>query len=398
MVPSDTAREEALPQGSNGQAYEAGEGDATSDVALSDPTSPLSLMVRKVTDIVVLPAARLSSNERSLAADVLLHVLAKVSADLREEVAKRISRVSDAPPALVRAVLLDEPAVAGQIIRHADTVPDALLIECAQKGSKAHRIAIARRIDLTSPVADEIVENGELDVAKLLLKREEFHLSPKAINILVSRSTSDVELQGLLLRRRELEPAHGFMMFWWVDTERRKRVLSRFALDRTTIQDSLQDLYGLVMRDPHADPFVKDILVMMDRRHRPRGTSGESVSLDVVIKTLKIARKHPTQEVIHATGLIAGVSRDLAARILRDPTGEPYAVMCKGLSIPRAEFFAAVSDQSGENPFSEQHAEDLLAIFDSMARDYSRAVLRYWDWDANPRIAEIMRLLGIDDS
>ena len=118
--------------------------------------------------------------------------------------------------------------------------------------------------------------------------------------------------------------------------------------------------------------------------------------MDVVIKTLNVARKYPTQEVIHATGLIAGVSRELAARILRDTTGEPFAVMCKSLGMPRGDFFKTVVDQTGENPFTEEKAEDLLGVFDSMARDFSRAVLRYWDWDNNPRIASITRLLGLD--
>ena len=271
-----------------------------------------------------------------------------------------------------------------------------MLIECANSGTTAHRLSIASRIDLTSPVADEIVENGELEAAKLLLRRDEFELSPKAIDILVSRSTVDTELQALLLRRRELEPAHGFMMFWWVETERRKRILSRFSLDRTIIQNALQSLYPVVMRDKKADPLVKDILIMMERRHRPRGVNGEAVSMDVVIKTLNVARKYPTQEVIHATGLIAGVSRELAARILRDTTGEPFAVMCKSLGMPRGDFFKTVVDQTGENPFTEEKAEDLLGVFDSMARDFSRAVLRYWDWDNNPRIASITRLLGLD--
>ena len=30
-----------------------------------------------------------------------------------------------------------------------------------------------------------------------------------------------------------------------------------------------------------------------------------------------------------------------------------------------------------------------------MARDFSRAVLRYWDWDSNPRIAHISRLMAL---
>ena len=377
--------------------YADDDGDIA-DTASSEAATIRAAMVRKLCDIVVLPAARISSNERSLAADFLLEVLDKVELELRIEVATRVARVSEAPPPLIRMLLLDEPQVAEPIIRKADHVASALLIEAARNGETAHRDMIARRLDLTASVADVLLEYGELDVAKLLLRREEFVFSPHAIDYLVARTVADPEMQMLLLRRRELEPAHGFMMFWWVDGERRKRILSRFAMDRSIIQDTLQDLYPRVYRHDGADsdPFVKDILTKLDRRHRPRGVNGDPISMDVVIKTLMASRRYPSQEVIHAVGMIAGISRELAARLLRDPGGEPFAVMCKSLGMPRASFFEIMSDPKGENPLDEQRAEDLLEVFDSMARDFSRAVLRYWDWDGNPRIAYITRLLGID--
>lgn len=354
------------------------------------------LLVRKLIDIVVLPTARISANERSLAADVLLQVVDKVEEPLRIEIATRLARVAEAPPALVRMLLLDEPAVAKQIIRGAESLPEALLIETAREATTAHREMIARRIDLTTSVADVIIAFDEPEISRLLLKREEFTLSPSAIDILVSRSTSDRELQSLLLRRRELEPAHGFMMFWWVDAERRKRILTRFSLDRNIIQDALSDLYPRTFRSGgEPDPFVKDVLIMLERRHRPRGVNGEAVSMDVVKRTLAASLQHPAQEIILAVGMISGVSRELAARILRDPGGEPFAVMCKGLGIPRDEFYAMVSGSSLAAQAPER-ADDLLAVFDTMARDFSRAVMRYWDWDGNPRIARITRLLGLE--
>lgn len=373
---------------------------APNDVGLTPEVnrghSPREAMVRKLSDIVVLPTTRLSSNERSLVADILLQTLDKVEEDLRLEVSRRIARVAEAPNALLRMLLLDEPRVAEPIIRRVEPVPEALLIECARSGVTAHREMIARRLDLTASLADVILEFGEPEVAKLLLRRDEFHLSPNAIDLLVSRSTTEHEMQALLLRRRELEPAHGFMMFWWVDGDSRKRILTRFALDRTIIQDGVQDLYARVFRGEGADPFVKEILVMLDRRHRPRGLNGEPVSMDVVVKTLAAARKYPAQEIVHAVSMIAGVSRELIARILRDRGVEPFAVMCKSLGMPRSEFFALVGRKDAENALTPARAEELLGIFDSMARDYARAVLRYWDWDGNPRIAHITRLLGLD--
>lgn len=374
---------------------------APTDVGLTPApqrgASPREALIRKLADLVVLPAARISSNERSLVADIMLQALDSADEELRFDVARRVARVAEAPNALLRMLLLDEPRIAEPIIRRTDPVPEALLIECAKSGNTAHREMIARRLDLTASLADVILEFGELEVAKLLLRREEFQLSPNAIDLLVSRSTSDPEAQALLLRRRELEPAHGFMMFWWVSAENRKRILTRFALDRTIVQDAVQDLYPRVFRGEGADPFVKEILIMLDRRHRPRGVNGEPVSIDVVIKTLGAARKYPAQEIIHAASMIAGVSRELVARVLRDPGVEPFAVMCKSLGMPRSEFFSIVSRKDAENPLDPARAEAVLGIFDSMARDYARAVLRYWDWDGNPRIAHITRLLGLDD-
>ena len=375
--------------------------EAAAEMVVTEQTAQTSgvcaLMVRKLVDIVVLPAGRISANERSLTADILLQVLTKVGVDLREDVATRIARVPEAPPSLMRTLLLDEPAVATAFIKGAEVIPEALLIECARLGMTAHRLAIAKRIDLTSPIADVLLEFKESDVAKVLLKREEFQLSPNAIEIMVARSVNDDDLQTLLLRRRELEPAHGFMMFWWVEGERRRRILTRFALDRGIIQDALEDLFPVVFREADPDPLVKDILVMTDRRHRPRGLNGEAVSMDVVKKTLAISRRHPSQEVIDATGMIAGVTRELASRIIRDPGGEAYAVICKSLGVPRGEFFEFVqqADQDG-NKFTPEQAEELLGVFDAMARDFARAVLRYWDWDSNPRIARMVGLLGLD--
>lgn len=368
--------------------------------------TPRALMVRKLADIVVLPAGQISSNERSLTADILLQVIDKVEEPLRIEVAQRIARVAESPPALMRCLMLDEPPVAEMVIRGADTLPEALLIDTAREGTTAHRMMIAQRIDVSTAVADAILQHEELEICAQILRREECVLSPNAVNTLVALSATKTELQPLLLRRSELEPAHGFMMFWWVDSERRRRILTRFALDRNVIQDALADLYPRVFRAGEPDPLVKEILILAERRHRPRGANGEPVSMDVVQRTLAAARKYPAQEIIDAVGMIAGVSRELAARILRDPSGEAYAVLCKSLGVPRDVFygFFEVKDPNEGRMLTEadqaaiDQAEYLLGVFDTMARDFARAVLRYWDWDGNPRIAHITRLLGLNDT
>ena len=53
-----------------------------------------ALMVRKLVDIVALPSAKISANERALVGDILLQVIDKVEESLRIEVAQRVARVS----------------------------------------------------------------------------------------------------------------------------------------------------------------------------------------------------------------------------------------------------------------------------------------------------------------
>ncbi|MBI1391724.1 MAG: DUF2336 domain-containing protein [Alphaproteobacteria bacterium] len=352
-------------------------------------------LVRALADLVMLPPRRISANERSLVADMLLEVFAHVDAPLRLEVAQRVARVRDAPPALIREIIFDEPDVAVPFIRQAESLPDVLLAECARKRQRAHREAIARRLDLSAHVADAILEHDEPEVTTLLLRRTEFTLSPHAVDRLVVQCASDPARQLALLQRPELEPAHGFLMFWWVDHERRKRILARFAIDRTVIQDSTQDLYPEVFGQAGADPLVREVLEVLDRRFRPRGANGEALSMDIVARTLRAARVGATGEALELVGRVSGVSRDLASRILRDPGGEPFAVLCKATGLPRDRFYEIAAAPSNVAPFTLERCEELMGVFDSIARDFSRAVLRYWDWEGNPRIAAIVRDLGL---
>ena len=358
--------------------------------------SPRTLLARKLTDIVVLPTGRISGNERALVADILLQVLQNIDHTLRQEVAERVARVADCPPALMRALMLDEPHVAERVLKSDVSLPDALLIEAARDGAMAHRKLIAGRKDVSTSVADACLYYDEGEVCKVILKKEDCHISPNAMNKLVALSALNSELQPLLLRRPELEPAHGFTMFWWVDTpEYRKRILTRFALDRRLIQDVLDDLYIRAFRSgEESDPFLREILQLAERRHRPRGANGEPVSKDMIQRTLAAAYVNPIEDFADAIQMISNISRDLAGRILRDGDGEPFAVLCKSLGISRDDFYAIVDRPPAEGQ-PEDHGEYLLNIFDSISRDYSRAVLRYWDWDSNPRISDIMRLLAL---
>ncbi len=343
-------------------------------------------LLGKLADVLALPTGRQTLNERAFTADILGALLAGTEEPARIDVARRLAGLPTVPPSLLRRLLLDEAPVAAPLLKGVPNLPEMLLVEAAGIGAE-HRALIAERDDITGAVADALLERDETSVAQRILERENLVLSPLRLDHLVQRTQHDVALRDPLLKRPELQPAQGFTMFWWCDASTRRRVLSRFSLDRSVLQDSLQSLFVNVFTDPAPDPLVKNMLKLIDRRHRPRGKNGETVTVEVVERTLTAARARPTGELCEAVGLLAGVGTDTATRALLDPGGEPFAILAKSAGVSRSAFSAIQRDaalmtsREAEGPhFGEARQEELLEVFDSIARDYSRTILRYWDW------------------
>ncbi|MBB4658519.1 DUF2336 domain-containing protein [Parvularcula dongshanensis] len=342
-------------------------------------------LVRRLVDVLSLPAGRQTQNERAFVADVLASLMATADIGLRREVAERMTAVGSPPGILLRRLLHDQIDVAEPLLTRLKEIGEPLLVEVAGQTAE-HRSLIAKRDDLTPAVAEALLDWDEGPVIAAILRRTEVALSPERIEQLLFKSRHDAEVRTLLLARPELQSGHGFTMFWWASTPQRQRILSRFAIDRTVIQDTLQPMYRAVFTAEAPDPVVKRLLHLIDRRHRPRGRNGETVTMDVVEKTLTVARAVPTGELCEAVGLLAGISTDCATRVMLDGGGEPFSILAKSIGVSRGAFTqilegAAGLPKDGTGPeFDAERREHLVATFDTIARDYARTVLRYWDW------------------
>ncbi|ADM08726.1 hypothetical protein PB2503_03247 [Parvularcula bermudensis HTCC2503] len=343
-------------------------------------------LARRLTDVLALPSGQVNDHERAFTADMLNELLHDVTLAIRVEVAERLAQVLPPPAMLLRRLLLEPIEVAGPLLKAYRSIPEGMLIEAARR-SEAHRRAIAQRISISDVVADVIFEEGDVSLVVQLLQREELVIAEYRIDELVSRSMSEPAICGPLMQRLELQPRHGFTMFWWLCSEDRQKILARFSIERTVVQDALKKLFCEVFPDPEPDLVVKRILVLCDRRHRPRGKNGEAVSIDVVEKMLVRARAHPRPELVQATGLLAGVEATTAHRVMMDEGPEPFAVMAKSVGVSRGAFRQilekaqlAQSTDGSRASITDLSIEESVAVFDSMARDYARTILRYWDW------------------
>ena len=333
-------------------------------------------------EVLGLPDGRQTANERSFAAEILGAALLNAGLDDRRGVAERLARTGGAPQTLLRQLLTDDAAVAEPLLRGLASIPEPLLVEAAS-ASLAHRLAIAARTDLSPGVADAVLSVGETEAFEAILPTE-VALSAARLDAAVAASRSAPSLVPLLLARPDLQVAQALTLFWWCDASERRRLLTRFAVDRAVMQETLQPLFAEVFTDPDPDPVVKRLLHVIDRRHRPRGRDGEMVTLEVVERTLAVARAQATPELCGAVGLLAGVDTLCATRVLHDPGGEPFAILAKSIGLKRRVFASVLetaASASGDGPAAtEAGRERMMACFDIVTHDYARAALRYWDW------------------
>lgn len=367
------------------------DGFAAQPSALSnDPADVRLQLVWRLADVLSLPDGRTTANDRAMAGDMMSAVLGAADPMLRAKVAKRLSVATGLPTGLLRQLATDAAPIARAAIEDMVDVPEAILIEAAAV-SVDHRRMLSLRDGMTNGLAEALLAKEESEITITVLGEEGVTLSPSRIEALVGLSRNDDTVRKALLKRAELRPSQAFVMFWWSDAAERRRILSRFSMDRTVLQDTLQPLFPLVFAAEDTDPLVRRMLRLIDRRHRPRGTNGDIVEPEMVERTLMASFGRPNPEFCHAVGLVAGVGAETATRVLHDPGGEPFAILAKSAGLSRGAFAGVLSgaaslrEQSGGAALPPARQEALLATFDTVARDYARAVLQYWDWRPDTR-------------
>src|SRR5690606_17945217 len=118
-------------------------------------------LLRRLADVVSLPASRINVFERSVVGDLLVDVLRTAATDERRRVAERLAPLGELPDALKRLLLRDEPEVARPLLEECAALSDADLIGCARDAGLEHRLMMAARRGLSEVVAEALFNWAE---------------------------------------------------------------------------------------------------------------------------------------------------------------------------------------------------------------------------------------------
>ncbi|HEX8470854.1 MAG TPA: DUF2336 domain-containing protein [Brevundimonas sp.] len=341
-------------------------------------------LLKRLADVVSLPASRINAFERAVTGDLLVEMLRLAAPRERQRVAERLAPLSELPNSLARLLLRDDPAIAGLLIEQCASLTDADLVSCARDTGPEHRLQIANRRGISEVVAETLVGFEEAVVIEALLRNLTARLSQSAVETIVSLSRQSPVLSALLLRRAELRPSGAYVMFWWCGPEDRKTILQRFAVSREVMQEVVEDVFAMAAEEGWSDPVSRKALQFIERRQRNRGAIAKS-PYDSLEQAVAVAAEGGlNRDVASEIAYLSGVKPLTGAKILGDIGGEPLAILCKATGMTRIDLLNLWRSMRRPEVTTEgliDPAWERVSItFEMLAVDRAQTVLRYWNW------------------
>jgi len=357
---------------------------AAAPLELTQPHAPQAreALIQRLCDLVAWPESRIPSYERQLAADILVGLLRTANLDLRQRCAGGLSRVREAPKALLRYLARDEISVAGPLLENGVGFDDSDLIATVRAGVPAHWLAIARRRGLTEPVTDALVQTTDVSVIEAVLRNSFAKLSTYGVDLSVARSRQAPSIAPLLVARPEIRPTQALVLFWWCEFEARVSILRRFAVDRTVLIGELGDIFRMAAAEGWADADARKAMQVIERRQRNRAAAKQS-PFGSLEGALAAAEHGVDRGLIHEIAHLAGIKPTTASQIFSDPGGEAIGVFAKAVGLKRPlliNLWRALKRPLGDVDVTNNPMGRAIYVFDTLATAKAQTVLRYWNW------------------
>jgi uncharacterized protein (DUF2336 family) len=185
--------------------------DELNDVVAAGDDSQCLRILERVADLFAAGSRGYSSDQISLFDDVLQKLSADIEVKARARLARRMARIDNAPPKLIRVLAFDDAvAVAKPVLVHSQQLSDADLIENASTKSQEHLLAIAQRLKLSEPVTNVLVERGDRRVVHRVVRNSGARFSLAGYNKLTNMARRSRKLTLALARRSDL-PRQTFL-------------------------------------------------------------------------------------------------------------------------------------------------------------------------------------------
>ena len=174
----------------------------------------------------------LTADELAPAEGLMLKLLDDPSPLVRRALADALAASPAAPPAMIVALVGDQPQIAAPVYALSPVLIDADLVDGVATGGEAVQAAIASRATLPAAVAAALAEVGNAEACQILAENDGAEIAPLSINRMVERFGDVAAIRDALLTRDNLPPAARQNL-----VARLSQTLAGFVVERSWLED-----------------------------------------------------------------------------------------------------------------------------------------------------------------
>ena len=146
----------------------------------------------------------LSPAGRRIAEDIFRKLVNDVEVRVREALATHLKNIPDLPHDLAVALAKDEDSVSLPMIKFSDVLTDEDLIDIVRKQGEAKQVAIAQRPNVSSRIADALIDTGNENAVARLVANEGAKLTEQALGRVMDEYQESQAVSDSLSRRQSM--------------------------------------------------------------------------------------------------------------------------------------------------------------------------------------------------
>lgn len=317
-------------------------------------------VLRLLTDLFVLDGERQSAAERDSNEELMIELAGKAGVVVRQEVAERLACHNNPPRRLVRALAEDDIVVAGPLLRHSPALSEEELASIVLTTSVGHARAAAARPAFGAALSDAIIATEDPEAILTMLRNSCVTLSADGVRRLCRVAGANGAVVEALLKRGDLEPAALADLFWSAASQSREAILKRLAAQAVW---------------PARPPRLNAPL---------RGVDAEDVKLaqEGLTKILLAGHVDDFRDLFRRA---MGLTPELAARIMKDEGGEPFAIACRAAGFSLAAYTTLLILYNPAVGQSVQRVFALGGIYETIPQPLAWRLLEAWSAGARDK-------------
>lgn len=348
------------------------------DLAKVKSAEARSRLVENITDLFLRDEGRLTDQERALMSDILAKLIGQVEKSIKKELSEALAASGVELPDIAAMLANEDVEIARPLLEKSSLLKDPDLIEIIRMRTDEHRIAIARRGEVSMDVSNAIVDEGDDDAIEALLTNHDAKLSERAMEYLVAESRRVDRFQEPLIGRSDLSPDLAYRMFWWVSAALRQRILADHKIDPVALESAVKRAASAALVDQKDEDGAYVKAQKLARRMMENG----ELTVQFLLQSL---RQRRTPIFVAGLAVLGGIGFRVAWRIFADKGGESFAVIAKAVDMDRSQFtscYLLMSELKGKQGVSAPKVVNrILALFDSISHADAKAALLIWQRD-----------------